>query len=468
MQLISKLLILVLSLTLASSFPSATAEEPASPPESATDGMLRLVQDLGDTDPRLRARAIQLLSDGVEDAAIQLTRDREDNVALAATGVLLESRNQKAEEAIREVLSSKDRSASFKAQVISTISDRKDTRFIPETGALLSERNPALRRTVLLALQAFSTPECLPYFMTATTDGDLQVSTTAVAGLARLGDPAALPRVGLLLGSEEERLVAAAASAIPALGGTEQYAKQLTALLESGPAGASRGLLVALQYHPSPGAIPILAKAAASADPSVRILVARALESNTAPAAEDMLLSLMADADERVRSAAVQSLADRGTAARMPDVIAMAGDDSSQVRAAVAIALGTIGSSDGLAALKGLLADKDLSVKLAAVAAAGRIGGDSALPLLKSAATDPDPYMRMEAVRGLASQNSAPATEVIRRLAGDKDLAVRVTAITELGRLRDTESEELLKAARGDDAEAVRNAARTALAMLKE
>ena len=81
-----------------------------------------------------------------------------------------------------------------RAQLASTIGERRDTRFIEALSSLLASDKPGLRRTGLEAMRATGSPSAFPFLMAATGDADGRVVSTAVGGLEALGDPRARAR----------------------------------------------------------------------------------------------------------------------------------------------------------------------------------------------------------------------------------------------------------------------------------
>ncbi len=259
--------------------------------------MEKLLLDLNSPDASTRSSAVQLLWAAAGDASlqriIQMMDDPDAGVLFSTARSILETDTPEGNQVIGRSLKSESTLPSYKAQVVALLGERRDERFLSEMGALLSDKNASLRRTVLEALRAIGSSRAFPFYMTATTDADSKVAVAAVQCLEQLGNPAALPRLALLLKSPDERLRAAAARAIPALGGTAKYQSQLLALSRGKSIMIIQNLANGLISGPSPEGLKILRVLASRPDPLSRKLAVRALQANCSPDADVDLATLL-------------------------------------------------------------------------------------------------------------------------------------------------------------------------------
>jgi HEAT repeat protein len=167
----------------------------------------------------------------------------------------------------------------------------------------------------------------------------------------------------------------------------------------------------------APTAVPALVEVLAIPDEDMRLQAAMALGELGAPAVP-ALQTALADRDAAVRFYAVWALGLAGPAAKpaAPAVVARLRDADSDVRYKAAFALGHIGveSDDTVAALIGVLQDADETVASEAAVALVRLGPHAAGPLRKALT---QPALALVAARTLGQMAAAKDEDASRAAA---------------------------------------------------
>jgi len=428
-------------------------------------GAAGLAAALTDAQPAMRAAAVQLLADAKGRRAIPLiapmTADTDDGVVVAAVNALLEFGGEGTLDPVRRAFASA--SPRVRSQTAAYVGDARDTRFLGDLGALLSDETPSIRRSALEALRATGDPGTFPFLMAATGDGDGGIAASAIAGLEFQKEVRALPRIAQLASSADASIRAAAAHAIAALGGARRFGPAFNRLVVDEQRSVRLAAVSGLRDAPSADAAVALARLSEDPDPVVRRGAAQAWRAQALPGASAALSALATDVDENVRATAVLALGFLHATEHADGVVALATDASQSVREAVAATLGDLGRPRDLETLGTLAADASPEVRATAVVAAARIGTDAALAVVALGAEDPDPLVRLETVRAYGQLGIPQSLDQLRSMAAAGELAIRIAAIDQLGARKDRGARPLLLKLAQDPVESLRVAARKAL-----
>jgi HEAT repeat protein len=297
---------------------------------------------------------------------------------------------------------------------------------------------------------------------------------TALAALARLGDPAVLGPLAQAASSEDEAVRAAAIDALARLGDVAAV-EPLAALLDHPDPAVSGQAAAALQELARKDRAAVLARCRPHGEGRVPAATLRLL--GDVGGARDLPLVQRALRDRRpaTRSAAchaLESLALRGEpVACSPEVLDALDDAVPGVRAAAAQALGVMTRAGPPAAwdeaVRGIAAalhDEEPVVRAAAARALGRAGRTehaAALAEVAGAGASP-PDVAAAAIHALAEMGRAEAG-VLARAAGHPDAEVVKEAVAAGARLPGRAAADLLLSAAGHPRWDVRRAAARAL-----
>jgi HEAT repeat protein len=347
-----------------------------------------------------------------------------------------------------------------------------------EVRAALADALPGLgqlaRITALAALARLGSPAALESVVREASDRDSYVQADAIAALGRLRDGRAISPLAGLLGDDDGRAAALAASALVHIGrsdpaerdavlaavrhraeaspsaamyrvvgalGSAQDAGRVLAGLRAGGAPeraaaatacralAQRGLL-------GGGAVPEIVAALSDAAAAVRASAARALAEAArarpgAPAPEPApwasaaraLVAALRDPEPSVQAAAAEALGARGDPEHAPAVAALVGAPDPAPPAILAalhalVAMGRLSP----AAIGGAVRHSDPEVVKEAVLCAARIAGAEGERVLRDAAASPRWDVRRAAARAMAERGDpALRPEAERRAATDPD-----------------------------------------------
>jgi HEAT repeat protein len=237
--------------------------------------------------------------------------------------------------------------------------------------------------------------------LAALDDGDPTVRIAAARGLARRGDPDALP--ALL-----RRLDASAGDPEPeAVEERDAVTEALVRIATHGGDAAARS-----------AALGVLASGFEAAKEPVRLAIARVLGAVGGPQDAEWAALLVQDPSPAVRRATVAALPRMGAAVRSEWLRLALADEDSGVRSAAASALGESQDPTALDDLERLLGDDDAGVRAAAV---------RAVPALVGRDGDPALLERSQRLLAAALDDAPPvaiaALEAFERLAPGVSLA---------------------------------------------
>jgi HEAT repeat protein len=299
---------------------------------------------------------------------------------------------------------------------------------------------------------------------------------TALAALARLGDPSALGPLAQAAASDDEAVRAAAIDALPRLADVAAI-EPLAALLDHPDPAVSGQAAAALQELARKDRAAVLRRCRPHGEGRIPAATLRLLgevgDAGDLPAVQRALRE-QRPATRTAACHALETLAARGEAVGCASEVVDALDDPVPgVRAAAAQALGVMtrpvaaaaGCEDAVRGLAGALHDEEPVVRAAAARALGRAGRTehaAALAALAGAPGSP-PDVAAAAIHALAEMGRAEPG-VLARAAGHPDPEVVKEAVAAAARLPARAAAELLLSAAGHARWDVRRAAARALA----
>jgi HEAT repeat protein len=198
---------------------------------------------------------------------------------------------------------------------------------------------------------------------------------------------------------------------------------------------------------PAKEAVPLLAKAIADPDASVRLAATRSAgKIKAAEAAGKVAVALKTEADPKVKEQAVKALGEIGTIAgpAAHDTLAQLSNEPGRLGVLAAGSLIAVGDTAGEAKLEAAVGNHEVGIRLAAVEAASSAGNAVVVPTLKIGIGDKVFEIRFAAAEGLASfiAEKAAALPVLTAALDNKDAGVfgrAVAALTRLGeKIKDT------------------------------
>ena len=323
--------------------------------------------------------------------------------------------------------------------------------------------------------------------------GTPPVQTRAVQAVERLRLEELSPDVAELVTSEDDRVAAAAGSALLAV--HPSAPRVMVDLLRSEDVEAraiavdgigrkagyhARADLVPMLGDPAPrvrraaiGAVAgfaedeelerLAAMARDDADGTVRAAALRAIARRSPEGRVELARAALADAHPGARRAAVELLVRDGSdEARAVLAQVAAGDDVSLALAAAGARLrGGFGGEADLAVFDRALADPRWNARAAALNASGAAPRELALRLAGRAIIDPRAEVRLAAARVLLRLDTAEerARQELAAALAAADLHVRIDAATDLVRMGDPRGAEVLAELAGHEAAAVRGGA---------
>ncbi len=285
---------------------------------------------------------------------------------------------------------------------------------------------------------------------------DGHVRSQAAAGVARLGETRAVPKLLLLLADMYEDVQEGAVRALADLAHALK-AEELVAVLGSDNPVLRRNIACLLGRMKAVQTVDDLGFALKDASVKVRKAVVEALASiGTAEAVRYLTLALT-DEEPDIRVAAALSLGGIGGEGVLDSLVLLTADPNTSVRVAAARALGMIKEERSGKILEGLLNDGSGFVVATAIEALGSIGGTDARDAIASKLSSADDEIRRTAISALASFDGIEG-QLLPFLA-DPDWATRMAAVKALGgraegevrseleRLLDTETDPTVKKA---------------------
>jgi cyclophilin family peptidyl-prolyl cis-trans isomerase/HEAT repeat protein len=246
------------------------------------------------------------------------------------------------------------------------------------------------------------------------------VRRQAALAAGRIGDPAAVDLLLLVLGDTTAAVRAAAAFGL----GLLKDARALPALLQTVRAAAP-----ADQGPPELEAVTAIAKIAASGGDDGARALAEILATGSAGAPTPPVVA-----------AALLEAWRLGRRAPLAELTRFADDPATDTRRRAIYSLGRLRAPQGAARLIAALGDRDPSVR--AVAARGltkalldsaQLAPRAATDRLRPLLDDPDPQVRINALRALASFRDSGLTAAVAPRVADQDIGVAVQAETTLG-----------------------------------
>jgi len=208
-----------------------------------------------------------------------------------------------------------------------------------------------------------------------------QVRTGALRGTVLAKGDAGLPLLVEALGSDDFRLVGAAArigQEITGIKATEVLAKALGTLSPD----AQVVLCLTLGKRADPVALPHLFALAKKGDPAVRVAAIRAVTEIGDPSAVPVLMALHADEAQDVAQAARNALAVLSGPEADAALVSMLDRGESGAKLMAIELIGRRRMADAVPALVKASADADESVRIAALKALGELGGATEFPAL--------------------------------------------------------------------------------------
>jgi HEAT repeat protein len=356
---------------------------------------------------------------------------------------------------------------------------------IPPLHALLAgSPSPAAASSAAWVLGALHATTEGPAIVAAMRRGTLPPAA-ALHALVGAGTPAEVPVVLEFVADpspvvRQEALDAAAALLDPRQPDGRAVEPLAAALRDARPSAAERTKMAALLGHTGAArAAPVLVELTRAHDADLRLAAIDALgtlgpdpldrATGTGPAegtgADDALLEALASADPTVRLHAAVALEDAGGPRAREDLLARLDGGDEVDRAAVLTALGgvlaRVPSDAAIARLAAALAIAAGPERDAILDAVGRAPSPAAVKVLAAAARSAEPTDRREVAVVLAAHpGDAVATATARALLGDGDAGVRAQAAWALGTLGDPSDEARLAAlAAGADVDAAADAA---------
>jgi HEAT repeat protein len=270
----------------------------------------------------------------------------------------------------------------------------------------LGKLPPEKQIPLLAALADRGDRAATPAVLALARQADPKVRAAAIRALTKLADASALPVLfEAALGGEGE-IALEAKAAVAGLRGKDVDAA-LVALPGSDRAKLRRAAIQAIGERRVASATPILLKAAADADESIRLAAWKALRETAGPQDCPAMVALVVQAKTAGELAAAES-AVAALGARMPDrdaaaeaLAAAMAKAGAEARAVMVRALGQIGGAKALAAVRAAVKDADEPVRDTAVRVLADWSDPAAAPaLIELAKTLPSRTPKILALRG--------------------------------------------------------------------
>lgn len=324
--------------------------------------------------------------------------------------------------------------------------------------ARVSDAKPSVRVAALAALAAFYPKAAVAACAKALRDPAPSVAATAIQRLARL-DGAALaaelsalapPRQALALDALAEGKVAAARDTAARLTDSPDEAVKQAAVRALGVVGdaGSVALLARLgaadalaqlnAVHVDEALLKVIAAAGGPASPhaaGARVVAMSAAVARGIPGLTPVLLRAAADADATVRTTALKLLGRSGEVSAYPQLVAQLGGADGEAVEDAALLMGRR-MTDRAARLAPLLArlqggEMPSAVRIAVLRVVAPLGGEDALAPVRAGLASADAAVRDAAVRALAAWPDPAAVPELRNVEGDaKASAVHRTLAT--------------------------------------
>jgi cyclophilin family peptidyl-prolyl cis-trans isomerase/HEAT repeat protein len=307
--------------------------------------------------------------------------------------------------------------------------------------------DPLVRRAAALAMGRIGDPATLEHLRVLLADPDTTVQTAAAFALGLLGDSTAVGPLWDFIegaGNAAPEAVAEAVTALAKLGS----AGHLATLIERNGMALARSdapneaiRAVAESWRLGPDApLDALTQTATSGNPTARRWAVYSLSRLRAPAAAGLFMAALDDDDPLVRAYAARTLsgAYADTAGLDRDAVAdrlarMVDDDDAGVRANALRALAGFRTERHAGAVQDRLSDRDPNVRVQALETLGRLGGERAADALARQVTRGSPAERQRALWSLASADRTRGIAEAARWITDGEWRRRADGATALG-----------------------------------
>ena len=329
---------------------------------------------------------------------------------------------------------------------------------------VLADRYSGVRVQAVAAMALLKDPKAVPLLTPLLTEGGHTLREEAAKALGVIGHTSALEPLAQVL--EDKRRDAAleparlaAAGALGRIGNIKALAPLARAMQQDSLRHAAQDALIELAAKVGSG--PLLA-ALADQDEAVRHGAAFALRHATGQPALEPLLRALADSSAKVRAEAAAALGLSGDPAAVPHLIEALAQTEEAWPALVQ--MGPIAASPLLEALKRPNANE----RMRAALALGGIGAAVAAEPLCELLSDNVPGVRAAAAKALGQLGQASVSAKLTPLLGDKEQDVVVAAAEALGNMRSGAAVGALLAMLEDNAPQVRQTAAKALGSIGE
>jgi HEAT repeat protein len=416
-----------------------------------------VVDSLGNSDWRLRARAAQVLArvpaatirGGAVPLLASALRDRDLVVRYYASEALVAAGEPAVPVIIQVFLSNRFQERERAARVLARIGRPA----AQPLGVLLEDKAtpPETKASAARILGFIGDPVSVEALLDVLSDQRYFVREQAAIALGRIGSPA----IQRLLELARSSSPATREAAIAALGGV------------SGTLVASRHDSGAPNTQSDDEVIGRLADAILNglkdSNTGVRSAAVRALGASGSRQAVEPLMALMADESSTLRGEATTALGRLGSPAVKPLIAALASPKPS-IRMLAAQALGDIRPREAVAPLINLVRTDLSGARGEAIEALGKIGDPSSNEVIIAALKSGSNSVRRRAIMALALLPGSGVQEAMMGALGDKDEEVRQTAVSALGEVGDVRSLARLEQTADNDTSAdVRAAAAAAI-----
>jgi HEAT repeat protein len=301
------------------------------------------------------------------------------------------------------------------------------------------------RVALINALAERVAPYNLEALLRESAAGDDEVRTAAVIGLAKIGNPSALPAIesAISRGTPRARRIATncclqLAEALLAKGDRDAALSIYKKMLKPGGARKCAGI-VGIGRAGSADDLPILLDALADRDVKVRRACVDALCLLQGSPVAEAIAARVKTAMPEAKLALLQVLVRRGDKGAVSDFIAAARDDDEAVRVAALAGLGTIGNPSAVPLLLLAAAGSGAPQETARQSLQSLPGADVDRAIL-AALTDKDAKIRVEVVHALAARHVVAATESLLKAVDDADAGVRNESLKALGNVAPAEA----------------------------
>jgi HEAT repeat protein len=321
---------------------------------------------------------------------------------------------------------------------------------------LFDTDNPHQRRVICEVAGKVSSPVYYDILERLLLHADGHVRSHAAAGIARIGDARAVPKLLLLLTDVYEDVQEEAVDALADLGGALKT-EELVAMLKDDNPVLRKNIACLLGRMRALEAVDDLGFALKDESVKVRKAVVGSLASAGTAEAVRYLTHALTDEEPDIRVAAALSLGGIGGKGVLDSLVLLTVDPVTSVRVAAARALGMIREAGTGKILEGLLCDSSGFVVATAIESLGLIGGAEARDAIVGMLSSADEEIRRTAISALASFDGIEK-QLISFL-GDPDWATRIAAVkalsgraegevrSELERLLDTEEDVTVRKA---------------------